>query len=56
LWAAKNPRRSLFLLDQLPPNLTLTARNAIAAYHRQYREAAYRPSAEKKSRAAEERN
>jgi 8-oxo-dGTP diphosphatase len=45
-----------FLLDQLPPNLTMTAHNAIAAYHRQYREAAYRPSAEKKSRAAEERN
>ena len=25
-----------FPLDQLPPNLTMTARNAVAAYHRQF--------------------
>jgi 8-oxo-dGTP diphosphatase len=45
-----------FPLDQLPPNLTMTARNAINAYTHQLDEPICHPATEKKSRAAEKRN
>jgi hypothetical protein len=47
---AKNcePRKTYevrwFPLDQLPPNLTMTARNAIAAYTRQFPQSSSRPA------------